>query len=171
MASNTLFLKKKLQLYLLIIVLLLPTVGIVGIQLTILVAKIQAHELLEKNSFTTLILSPESILWKSGKEVQIAGKLFDVKSSFLNADGNYVLTGLFDEQETRLISELNTLKHKDAKRQGVMLQKFFSFQFNINTQNAGACNLAKYNQQQFGNTSSAKLKKGYILIFSPPPQS
>lgn len=149
----------------------MPTIAIFGVQVIILVARIEAHELLEKKSLTTLVLAPKSIIWKSGKEVLVAGKLFDIKSSHLNKAGNYVLTGLYDDQETKLISTLDALKNKDAKRQGAILQKFFSFQFNICRQEAEVYNPSKLNLMQLGNSTSAKLQKGYILIFSPPPQS
>lgn len=83
------------------------------------------HEMLErmeKELACTITLQPDELKWITpGKELLVAGELFDVKSRRDNPDGSVTLTGLFDEKEKQLLS------HLQKKQSGGDQQKISGF--------------------------------------------
>ena len=66
------------------------------------------EEKLELYSLTTITVSLENIVWvEEGKEVLINGHLFDINSYKLE-EKNIQLTGLFDEDEDKILKKINT---------------------------------------------------------------
>jgi hypothetical protein len=64
-------------------------------------------ENLEIRYLTTLQIPEESFRWyKQDREIQIDGKMFDVKSLELK-NGLYHVSGLYDDEETELNEEMN----------------------------------------------------------------
>ena len=61
-------------------------------------------EKLEARNIETIHVKKAAVKWiRPGKEIEINGKLFDVKS--LSEDGeSYTIKGLYDEKEARLIA-------------------------------------------------------------------
>jgi hypothetical protein len=69
---------------------------------------------LKEDQVTTIHIPEKDFKWfEENREIQVDGKMFDVKSIQL-IDGIYEVTGLFDEMETELNAMLEDL-HKDAK--------------------------------------------------------
>lgn len=67
------------------------------------------HEKLETEQLQTIIVTAENIHWvKKGKEVLVAGKLFDIKY-FEKKNGRLILTGFFDKEEDDLYDQLNKI--------------------------------------------------------------
>jgi hypothetical protein len=83
--------------------LVFPLLLIIALQLWQMQIQNEARERLENEHLQTITVIPRELLWKKkNKEVSIKGELFDVKTtSFQN--GKYILTGLFDKQETALV--------------------------------------------------------------------
>jgi hypothetical protein len=64
-------------------------------------------EELENSKLIQVTVSRSSINWiKEEKELLIGGKLFDVKS-IIEKDGQIILTGLYDQEETAIINAIN----------------------------------------------------------------
>lgn len=75
-------------------------------------------EKLEHQQLHTLQIPVQQLHWvKEGKEVLIDGKLFDIKSILTR--GNLIqVTGLFDEEETKLVQQIQRqLQHNQSGRQ------------------------------------------------------
>ena len=69
-------------------------------------------ESLEHQLLQTITLSENEINWvKPGKEILVDGKMFDIKSHVI-VNSRHKFTGLFDHEETALLSHLkkNTRK-------------------------------------------------------------
>ena len=72
---------------------------------------IQFHrqERLETEQLQTITVASENIHWvKKGKEILLAGKLFDIKHSE-KKNGKLILTGFFDKEEDDLYDQLNKI--------------------------------------------------------------
>lgn len=70
-------------------------------------------ERLEEEMLHTIILSTSAVQWvKYKKEIRVDGKMFDIKS-FTIINENYIFTGLYDEEETKLNNYLE--KHSNQK--------------------------------------------------------
>ena len=73
---------------------------------------------LECKMLRNLTLNRNELQWvRSGKEIMVEGKLFDVKSISYKEDGTAVITGLFDEEETALVQQLQK-NQKENNSQG-----------------------------------------------------
>lgn len=88
----------------------------------------KAEERLEKQSLQTIEVALHNVQWeKLGKEINIEGELFDVKSFFTTRD-KIVLRGLWDRKETII---RNLLKKQAGSHRGgiihlLLLSGFFS---------------------------------------------
>ncbi len=69
---------------------------------------------LDQRPLKTITVSADNISWvRPGTEISIEGRLFDIKQIVYHPDGRISLTGLFDVDESELISELQ--KDMDAE--------------------------------------------------------
>lgn len=80
-------------------------------------AREEMEEKLEHEQLQHLQLSEASIIWyKPGKEILINGKLFDVKKMDVE-NGTAFISGLYDDQETVIKDQLQSLQKKQDKNQ------------------------------------------------------
>lgn len=140
-------------------------------QVNIFIYKIQAEELLEKNTLTTIIANPSSIVWESKKEIRLNGNLFDVKSYYQNKQGQYVLTGLFDYQEMKLLAQLNNLGKQKSKQQNFLFLKILSLQSIANNYKIDISKYSNCYIKPIGYIYSKMLKKGFATLVLPPPKN
>lgn len=73
-------------------------------------------EKLEEEILHTILVPQAAVQWvKYEKEIRIDGKMFDIKS-FTIKNGDYIFTGLYDDEETALNNYLqgNLNQKKDA---------------------------------------------------------
>ena len=85
----------------------------------------EMQEKLEEEMLHTIKVPEAEVQWiRSKKEVRLDGKMFDIKSFYVK-NGEYVFTGLYDEEETALNNyfEKNTDQNKAATNQ--MLSSLF----------------------------------------------
>jgi hypothetical protein len=76
----------------------------------------QAEEQLERGNLTIISIAEKDLRWhKTGKELWIENKLFDVKSINKSKSGYCIVAGLFDDAEQRLIKQLDHLVGEDDK--------------------------------------------------------
>ena len=91
------------------LLLIIAAFPLVGVLLFSVEQKIVQHEMLdelENQQLQTLTVYKDEIHWeKKGKEIWINNRLFDIKS-FKKINDNYFFTGLFDDNETALITQL-----------------------------------------------------------------
>lgn len=88
-------------------------------------------EKLESASLHTITIRLADVNWtKKNKEVMIDGKLFDVKYAEIIAD-KINLTGLFDDEETKLEKNISTAFHSNKNQQTPFSQLKLKFIFNF----------------------------------------
>jgi len=92
------------------------------------------HEMMEKlesASLHTITIRLADVNWtKKNKEVMIDGKLFDVKYAEI-IDNKIKLTGLFDDEETKLEKKISTSFHSNKNQQTPYSQLKLKFIFNF----------------------------------------
>ena len=73
----------------------------------------------------TVLIAAAEIHWvKSGKEIVIGNRLFDVKEYHATAT-SITITGVFDNEETTIQKQANDLWHQQKNKQGIFLLKAF----------------------------------------------
>lgn len=85
------------------------------------------EERLENSFLQTVKINQSDVTWiKKNKEVIIGNKLFDIKKILLNGD-TLILTGLFDEEESRLKKEFVGLLEQNKKESSPLHQLLIKF--------------------------------------------
>lgn len=126
--------RKNTALYLLLVITALSLFLPLLILVKQMQLKAEIKEQLELASLLTIVLNKEELKWvEPGTELNIGGKLFDVKN--LKITGNMVLvTGLFDEEETNYVknhgdfSESNNPELKDNSAAGFFFSIGYPFE-------------------------------------------
>jgi hypothetical protein len=71
---------------------------------------------LEVSILKTIHIKKDDLVWvKKGKEIKLNGKMFDIKSITKTQKGNYIVTGLYDEQEDELFANIDNMIRRDKK--------------------------------------------------------
>jgi len=163
---------KKISVLALFIVLVAPLAAPLILQLKILFIEIKAKERLERTQLITIHVSRENFTWaKPGEEIILGGKLFDVKQ-ILQKEKDFVVTGLFDEQETNLGKKLDKLWQEHRSRQGLLLFKYLKqLGKSCIRQSPPAAALLTSECNIYSIEKQPSEKDVFIKIPSPPPQS
>lgn len=99
----------------LVLLIAMPLVFTIGILVKQKVIQFHRRERLETEQLQTITIATEDIHWvKKGKEILVAGKLFDIKH-FEKKNSKVILTGFFDKEEDGLYDQLNKIA-KDKNR-------------------------------------------------------
>lgn len=125
---------------------------------------------LEQQLVQTITIDKADLHWtEEGKEAMINNRLFDVKS-FSLVNGTYILTGLFDEEETLLVHHFQ--KNQDSQNNPdnklltqlfQLLHSFYTNQANDQPYNS-SCALHSFQD------ADQPLTTQFLSITSPPPK-
>lgn len=106
-----------------------PMLSILFLQLQICLQKLTMEEFLKRRELITITVSAAEIKWDGDdKEAMINGNYFDVEKISVNKEGEYELTGLFDERETKLKLELDGAAGQKNEERNNIIRNFFSLQ-------------------------------------------
>lgn len=118
---------KKIAAILLLVIAAMPVVYILALQGYQQVVRVKMKHELETEALTSVTLRADKILWvKKGKEILVEGKMFDIKKTVKNNDGTFSFTGLFDEEETMLVKQLQQTQQESNSESCRHLLQFFS---------------------------------------------
>ena len=133
--------------------------------------KWEMQEKLEKSQLTTLTLRTHSIQWaKKGKEILIDGKLFDVKSIVVENEQATII-GLFDEEETTLVTQINTQVHQHHTSHQLKLSLFSSILFGFGTEHTLDFQVHTWvAQSTYALPPQASYQSPLLAVLNPPPQ-
>ncbi len=97
------------------------------IQFKILLVKNDAREKLEVEHLQILHINSHNIQWNvEEKEIRIGERLFDVKEIMRDANG-FVVTGIYDDEESALTTEMHKLWSDRQSKQALILLKYYQF--------------------------------------------
>ena len=87
----------------------------------------EMKEKLEQQYLQTITLPASEVYWiKNKKEILVDGKMFDIKSFSLKND-QYEFTGLFDDEETALVKQLENNTRQNNQSGNRLLAQFFQW--------------------------------------------
>lgn len=127
-------------------------------------------ERMEEQWLLTVTVSENDINWvKPGKEIWLNNRMFDIKSSS-NENGIYTFTGLYDDDETRLVKQLQINQQENSAGNKVLAQLF---QLLMSPYDNLSLQLTFYKKikTEFLLTATPRLSTQSISIITPPPQA
>ena len=124
---------------------------------------------LEEQWLLTVSVFQEDVHWiKPGKEIWLKGRMFDIKSSNIK-NGTYTFTGLYDEDETMLVKQLQKNQPENTAGNKVLAQLFQLLMSPIDYFSL-PLTFTKKIQTEFLATATPLLSTPFISIITPPPQ-
>lgn len=128
-------------------------------------------EKLEQQLLHTVIIPAGEVVWvKYKKEISIEGKMFDVKSTVIS-NGQYVFTGLFDNEETALNNFFETETNQKNRKGNQLLTQLFQLLQSIYTANHSESAINTGNKEIYFVLTFSNIISPFINILTPPPQA
>ena len=130
----------------------------------------EMKEKLEQSSLRTISVPENEIYWvKKGKEILVDGKMFDVKSYFID-NGFYLLKGLSDEDESVLVKQIeNSTRQKNESGNRLLVRAFQLLQ-SLSPENHAVNIIFKYSREYEYCRNSSIIISPYKAVLTPPPQ-
>lgn len=127
-------------------------------------------ERLETQLLRTISVAKNDVHWiKDGKEIWVNGRMFDIKSSHLQKNGVYVFSGLYDEEETALLEQIQKDQQNNNSNGKQLVQLFQLLQSFYNNPQEEIASPGNIPGGKFIPDASP-LASQFISIFTPPPQ-
>lgn len=125
---------------------------------------------LETRLLHTIMVSENDIHWiRDGKEILDNGRMFDIKSSHL-LNGVYVFSGLYDNEETALMEQIQKDQQNNTTNSKQLVQLFQLLQSFYNNPQEEIASLGNIPGGKF-IPGTSPLASQFISIFTPPPQA
>lgn len=130
----------------------------------------EMKEKLEQSSLHTISVPENEIHWmKTGKEILVDGKMFDVKSYSVN-NGFYFLKGLFDDDETILVKQIENSTRQNNESGSRLLVQIFQLLQSIYPENHDMnITINDSNEYEYYRKPSNIISQ-FKTIPTPPPQ-
>lgn len=121
--------KKQLAAFALLLLVALPVFLSVSFCIKQQLVQHQREQRLKTEVIETITVDAEKIDWiETGKEIQVDGKLFDVKS-FKISGNHIVLTGFFDSKEVKIVNHIVDIEQQKSKSGSPINQLVVKFLF------------------------------------------
>ena len=160
---------KRTTTYLLLLLAALPLVYTLFMGIPQKVIQHRMKEKLETQLLRSVTIAKKDVHWiKDEKEIWVNGRMFDIKSSHLQ-NGEYVFSGLYDEEETALLEQLQKDQQNNNSDSKQLVQLFQLLQSFYNNQQEEIVFLENIPGAKFIPEASP-LASQFISIFTPPPQ-
>jgi len=128
-------------------------------------------EQLEKKMLHIIVLADDDVHWvKKEKEIWVDGKMFDIKTVYRH-NGSTTFTGLFDEEETGLVKQLQANWKKKSSQDNKILAHLFNCLQNVFFSSPGDKYIALLSGKHFPGIAVPALACQYRDILTPPPQA
>ncbi len=122
---------------------------------------------LEYHHLQTIILPEDAVVWMDKNEVWVNRHMFDIHSQKLE-NGIYTFTGLYDDDETELVSQQHNTREKD-KLQNKLLADFLKCLPVFHTQTKEICS-ASFHRHCYNLLIPQSPVTQFRKILTPPPQ-
>lgn len=165
--------KKQITAFGLSILVALPLLLPLGTLIKQKILQFQRKHRFETEQLQTIAIKADQIYWiKPGREVLIAGKLFDV-ADFKSSGDKIILTGFFDQREDKLVKDIKELEKGKPNSNSPVNQLAVKFLFSPTYQEATGF-LIQNNWQivarEFAVYSESVFSISYPIA-SPPPKA
>lgn len=130
----------------------------------------EMKERLEEQILHTITLSEADVHWvKKKKEILVNGKMFDVKSYYIEND-QYKFTGLYDDEETELAEQLENNFNKNNENGSWLISNLFQWLQSVYPNNNDGILLTLMQEQLNSPFLNINLPSPFRTILTPPPQ-
>ena len=127
-------------------------------------------ERLEARFLQTIAVAKDAIHWvKDGKEILVNGRMFDIRS-FDYQKGVYTFSGLYDNDETVLMVQLQKDQQANSSNSKQLVQLFHLLQTLYSNSTADQVTIMSALSPEFP-VLYPLLPSQYISIFTPPPET
>ena len=148
----------------------LPVLLVLAFLIKQQVIRHQMLEKLEEQKLHSITLPAGEVHWvKKGKEIRVQGKMFDVKT-VSEKNGQFTFTGLFDEEETELVRNLEQdIHHKNDQGHQLLIQLLQWMQSAYPASGTGDLASVTFQISQ-PSFQSIRIPHSYKSILTPPPK-
>ncbi len=150
-----------------------PVLVFTGFVVSQIIIQHQMEERLETSLLQSMTLDQEDFQWvKKNKEINIGGRLFDVKSYKIYGS-KLVVTGLYDDDENKLKESISRIIHRKNSESFPVSQLMVKFIFNSEWYKNPAMTLSSFSkeiQTIYPRYCEAIVTK-FPSITTPPPNS
>ena len=161
---------KRTTTYLLLLLAALPLVYTLFMGIPQKAIQHKMKERLETQLLRTITVAKNDVHWvKDEKEIWVNGRMFDIKSSHLQ-NGVYVFSGLYDEEETALLEQLQKDQQNNNSNSKQLVQLFQLLQSFYNNPQEEIVSPGNIPGSKFIPEASP-LASQFMSIFTPPPQA
>ncbi len=107
---------------------MIPSVLLLFVQAKRTIIRYETATLLKQTQLQEITLKESDLIWEEeGSELWVNGKLFDIKFKVQSKDGYISFKGLFDEKETELNEQVDSMLNGKHSTQ-ILLAKIISLQ-------------------------------------------
>ena len=131
----------------------------------------EMKEKLEREMLHTIIVPEAEVQWvKYKKEIRFQEKMFDIKS-FTIKNGQYIFTGLYDEEETALTNYFGKSTEQKNDSRSKILSAFFQLLQSIYPADSDEILISMNISKTFCPLILQDISSPFINILTPPPQA
>jgi hypothetical protein len=126
---------------------------------------------LENQLLHRITISENDVHWiREAKEIMVNGQMFDIRSSAFE-NGYYSFTGLFDNEETALVNQIEKTQQQNSSSNNKILLQLFQWLQSIynHPQHTGHLAYACLSQENLFITPP--LSEEHMGIIIPPPKA
>jgi hypothetical protein len=126
---------------------------------------------MEGKVLQTVNLPASGIKWlRSGKEIELNNRMFDIKEISFNTDGTATIRGLFDDEETALTDMLKKQQDQNNNEGSRQLAQFFQILLAAPETHTSVNLLPLFIKGNLYPYFEADPVSAYRTILTPPPQ-
>ena len=163
---------KKITAFILLVPALTPVLYILVFHIHQFSVRLEMQKQLNDQALQTISLSANELQWtRNGKEIIVDGKLFDVKAIDYRSNGDALLTGLYDHDETLLIELLQRdQEEEDDTTTGEQLTNLFQLVLTLPGSLVHEYNNCLLRKGTGFPVNDMALSSVFKKILTPPPQ-
>ncbi len=117
----------------------------------------------------TVIIPQKEVIWIDEHEIWVNESMFDI-SSMKFENGLYTFTGLYDEEETRLVKQRNQHSKKGREENKVLSLLFLCFQQVLCNDRQAVNSMLPVSRQKHFIFSEKEINTAYPVL-TPPPKN
>ena len=126
-------------------------------------------EKLEQQQLQKIVIPESKVIWIDKHEIRINDCMFDIHSSSLE-NGIYTFTGLYDEEETRLMKQRDETSGNNEE-ENKLLSKLLHWLQSTYKNNEDDVVIFKYYSKKIDSVRITSLIKLFPEIPTPPPRA
>jgi hypothetical protein len=162
---------KKITSLLLLLAVLSPLLFVLSFNIQQQIARHRIKEQLEKQLLHSITIADRDINWiEEGREIWVNGKMFDIETT-AHHNGTTTFTGLYDEEETLLVNQLNKHSSNNPLADNRLLNQLFKCLHTIFYTRNHDILFSADTQQFLFNPNHPGLISQFRTIPTPPPQA